>query len=186
LTSSSQPSEGGPSTQEVEGDEATKAKKKKKVEEPKSQLTPSKDQGGERRKKKKHEEKKAEIAVKVKSAIKKSKVHRVLKIHVSSESDGNPSPQNEASKKDVVKQDQTTKTAEEEVDGQVILYHIQRPWSMTNQSLMRGSTIMRNQAKTPPMLRRMVTPLLTLRSKARRYVPLRSQLQIFITPFDLY
>jgi hypothetical protein len=117
LTSHSQPSEGGPSTQEVEGDEATKAKKKKKVEEPKSQLTSSKDQGGERRKKKKHEGKKAEIAVKVKSAIKKSKVHRVLKIHVSSESDGNPSPQNKASKKDVVKQDQTTKTAEEEVDG---------------------------------------------------------------------
>jgi hypothetical protein len=117
LTSTSQPSEGGPSAQEVEEDEATKAKKKKKVEEPKSQLTPSKDQGGERRKKKKHEEKKAEIVVKVKPAIRKSKAHRVLKIHASSESGGNPSPQHNASKKDVVEQDQTTKTAEEEVDG---------------------------------------------------------------------
>ena len=59
LTSTSQPSEGGLSAQEVEGDEVAKARKKKKVEEPKTQHTPTKDQGGERKKKKKHEEKKA-------------------------------------------------------------------------------------------------------------------------------
>jgi hypothetical protein len=90
--------------------------KKKKVEEPKTQQTPIKDQGGERRKKKKHEEKKAASAVKVKSIAKRPKVHRVLKIHTSSESDGNPTPQKDASEKDVVEQDHTTKTAEEGVD----------------------------------------------------------------------
>jgi hypothetical protein len=110
-TSTSQPSEGGPSAQKVEEDEAAKAKKKKKVEEPKTQQTPTKDQGGERRKKKKHEEKKAASAVKVKSIAKRPKVHRVLKIHTSSESDGNPTPQKDASEKDVVEQDHTTKTA---------------------------------------------------------------------------
>jgi hypothetical protein len=105
LTSTSQPSEGGPSAQEVEGDEVAKARKKKKVEEPKTQHTPTKDQGGERKKKKKHEEKKAEIAMKVKPAIKKPKVHRALKICTSSESGGNPTPQKNASEKNVVEQD---------------------------------------------------------------------------------
>jgi hypothetical protein len=111
LTSTSQPSEGGPSAREVEGDEVAKARKKKKVEEPKTQHTPTKDQGGERKKKKKHEEKKAEIAMKVKLAIKKPKVHRALKIRTSSESGRDPTPQTNASEKNVVEQDQPTKTA---------------------------------------------------------------------------
>ncbi|WJX68376.1 hypothetical protein P8452_52749 [Trifolium repens] len=46
LTSTSEPSEGGPSAQEVEGDEVAKTRKKKKVEEPKTQQIPTKDQEG--------------------------------------------------------------------------------------------------------------------------------------------
>jgi hypothetical protein len=116
-TSISQPSEGGPSIQEVKENEVEKAKKKKKVEEPKVQQAPTKDQGDERRKKKKNEEKRADVVVKVKSAIKKSKVHRALKIHTSSESGDNPTLQSDTAKKDVVEQDQTVETAEEETVG---------------------------------------------------------------------
>jgi hypothetical protein len=57
------------------------------------------------------------VAVKVKSAIKKSKVHRVPKIHTSSESDGNPTPQSDAVMKDVVEQNQNVKATEEETAG---------------------------------------------------------------------
>jgi hypothetical protein len=57
------------------------------------------------------------VAVKVKSAIKKSKVHRVLKIPTSSESDGNPTPQSDTVMKDVVEQDQNVKATEEETGG---------------------------------------------------------------------
>jgi hypothetical protein len=57
------------------------------------------------------------VAVKVKSAIKKSKVHRVLKIHTSSESDGNSTPQNEIAKNDVVEPDQTVNTEGEATAG---------------------------------------------------------------------
>jgi hypothetical protein len=116
-TSISQPSEEGLSTQEVMENEAEKAKKKKKVEEPKVQQAPTKDQGDERRKKKKNEEKRADVVVKVKSAIKKSTVHRALKIHTSSESGGNPTPQSDTATKDMVEQDQTVTTAEEETAG---------------------------------------------------------------------
>jgi hypothetical protein len=116
-TSTSQPKEGGPSTQEVKEDETVKAKKKKKVEENTAQQAPTKDQGEEKRKKKKNENKRADVVVKVKSTIKKSKVHRALKIHTSSESGGNPTPQSDTAKNDVVEQDQTVKTAGEEIAG---------------------------------------------------------------------
>jgi hypothetical protein len=55
--------------------------------------------------------------VKVKSAIKKPKVHRVLKIHTSSESGGNPNSPSGTAKKDMVEQDQTVKAAEDEAAG---------------------------------------------------------------------
>jgi hypothetical protein len=44
-------------------------------------------------------------------------VHRVLKIHTSSESDGNPTPQSDAVMKDVVEQNQNVKATEEETAG---------------------------------------------------------------------
>jgi hypothetical protein len=117
-TSTSQPKEGGPSTQEVKEDEAAKAKKKKKkVEENTAQQAPTKDQGEEKRKKKKIENKRADVVVKVKSAIKKSKVHRALKIHTPSESSDSPTPQNNTAKNDVVEPDQTVKTAGEATAG---------------------------------------------------------------------
>jgi hypothetical protein len=116
-TSTSHPNEGEPSTQEVKGIEVEKVKKKKKVEETKVQQAATKDQGEEKRKKKKNDGKKADVVVKVKSAIKKSKVHRVLKIHTSSESGGNPTPQSDAVMNDVVEQDQNVKAAEEEIAG---------------------------------------------------------------------
>jgi hypothetical protein len=116
-TSTSQPSEGKTTTvPEVEENEAAQAKKQKKVEEPKPQQAPTEDQGGERRAKKKHEEKKATLAVKVKSTASKPKVHRVLKIRTSSECGGNPSPQKDAGKENVVDQDHPTNTEEEGVD----------------------------------------------------------------------
>ncbi|WJX77585.1 hypothetical protein P8452_60878 [Trifolium repens] len=105
-TSTSQPSEGKATTvTEVEASEAAQAKKQKKVEE-----APTKDQRGEKKKKK-------EIGMKVKSAIKKPKVHRALKIRTSSESGGDPTPQTNASEQNVVEQDQLTKTSAEQVDG---------------------------------------------------------------------
>jgi hypothetical protein len=115
--STSQPSKGKTTTvPEVTENEVAQAKKQKKVEEPKPQQAPTKDQGGERKAKKKHEEKKATLAVKVKSTAKKPKVHRVLKILTSSESGGNPSPQKDAGKENVVDQDHPTNTEEERVD----------------------------------------------------------------------
>jgi hypothetical protein len=51
--------------------------------------------------------------VKVKSAIKKSKVHRALKIHTSSETDGNPNPQSDTAKNIVVEKDQAVKVAQD-------------------------------------------------------------------------
>ncbi|KAK2449848.1 hypothetical protein QL285_009003 [Trifolium repens] len=105
-TSTSQPSEGKATTvPEVEANEVAQAKKQKKVEE-----APTKDQRGEKKKKK-------EIGMKVKSAIKKPKVLRELKIRASSESGGDPTPQTNASENKVVEQDQLTKTSEEQVDG---------------------------------------------------------------------
>jgi hypothetical protein len=105
-TSTSQPSEGKATTvPEVEANEAAQAKKQKKVEE-----APTKDQRGEKKKKK-------EIGMKVKSAIKKPKVLRALKIRASSESGGDPTPQTNASENKVVKPDQLTRTSEEQVDG---------------------------------------------------------------------
>ena len=70
--------------------QAEGARKKKKVEEPEAQQTPTKDQGDERRKKKKNEEKKVGVHAKEKAAIKKTKVPKALKIHTSSESGGAP------------------------------------------------------------------------------------------------
>jgi hypothetical protein len=55
--------------------------------------------------------------VKVKSTANKPKVHRVLKIRSSSESDGNPTLQTDASKENVVNQDPPANTAGKEVDG---------------------------------------------------------------------
>jgi hypothetical protein len=113
-TSTSQPKEGGPSTQEVKEDEAAKAKKKKKkVEENTAQQAPTKDQGEEKRKKKKIENKRADVVVKVKPAIKKSKVPRALKIHTPSESSDSPTPRNNTENNDVVDPDHTVKTAGE-------------------------------------------------------------------------
>ncbi|WJX67184.1 hypothetical protein P8452_51676 [Trifolium repens] len=95
--STSQPSEGKTTTvPEVTENEAAQAKKQKKVEEPKPQQAPTKDQGGERKAKKKHEEKKATLA--------------------GNESGGNPSPQKDAGKENVVDQDHPTNTEEERVD----------------------------------------------------------------------
>jgi hypothetical protein len=105
-TSTSQPGEGKATTvPEVEASEAAQAKKQKKVEE-----APTKDQRGEKKKKK-------EIGMKVKSTIKKPKGLRALKIRVSSESGGDPTPQTNASENKVVEPDQLTKTSEEQVDG---------------------------------------------------------------------
>jgi hypothetical protein len=116
-TSTSQPKEGAPSTEDVSEDEAATAKKKKKIEETLAQQAPTKDQGEEKRKKKKTENKRAEVVVKIKSAIKKSKVHRAIKIHTPSESGGSPTPKNDTAKNDVVEPDQTVNTAGEETAG---------------------------------------------------------------------
>jgi hypothetical protein len=116
-TSTSQPKERSPSTQEAGENEAATAKKKKKVEETIAQQVPTKDQGEEKGKKKKIESKRADVVVKVKSAIKKSKVHRALKIHTPSDSGGSPTPQNEIAKNDVVEPDQTVNTEGEATAG---------------------------------------------------------------------
>jgi hypothetical protein len=87
-------------------------KKKKKKPESKTHGAPSKDQGekDERRKKKKNEGKKPEVTVREKSAIKKTKVHRALKIHTSSDSGEALKPtETPAQEKEIlVETDQTT------------------------------------------------------------------------------
>jgi hypothetical protein len=55
--------------------------------------------------------------VKAKSAIKKSKVHKALKIHTCSESGGNPNSQNDTAKNNVVEKDQAVKVAEDKTVG---------------------------------------------------------------------
>jgi hypothetical protein len=86
--------------------------KKKKKPESKTHGAPSKDQGekDERRKKKKNEGKKPEVTVREKSAIKKTKVHRALKIHTSSDSGEALKPtETPAQEKEIlVETDQTT------------------------------------------------------------------------------
>jgi hypothetical protein len=98
-----------------------KPSRKRKNLEPKAQENLSKDQGekDERRKKKKHEEKRPVVTVREKSAIKKTKVHKALKIHTSSESGEISKPkETQAQEKEVlVEKDQDTNAKGDDVSG---------------------------------------------------------------------
>jgi hypothetical protein len=87
-----------------------------KKQEPAAQGTPKKDQGekDERRKKKKNEDPKPKATVGERSATKKTKVHKALKIHTPSDSGEIPKPkENPASEKEiVVEKDHNIKVAE--------------------------------------------------------------------------
>jgi hypothetical protein len=92
-----------------------------KKQEPVAQETPRKDQGerDERRKKKKNEDPRPKATAMEKSAIKKTKVHKALKIRTSCDIGEGPKPtENPAAEKDiVVEQDQNINVAREEVYG---------------------------------------------------------------------
>jgi hypothetical protein len=93
-----------------------------KKQEPVAQGTPKKDQGerDERRKKKKNEDPRPKsTTMREKSAVKKTKVHKALKIRTSSESGEGPKPtENPAAETEiVVEQDQNINAAREKVPG---------------------------------------------------------------------
>jgi hypothetical protein len=89
-----------------------------KKQEPVAQETPRNDQGEkDERRKKKNEDPRPKAIVREKSAIKKTKVHKALKIRTSSDSGEGPKPtENPAAEKDiVVEQDQNINVASEEI-----------------------------------------------------------------------
>jgi hypothetical protein len=91
-----------------------------KKQEPVAQETPRNDQGEkDERRKKKNEDPRPKAIVREKSAIKKTKVHKALKIHTSNDSAEVPKPtEKPASEKEiVVEQDQNINVAEEGVFG---------------------------------------------------------------------
>jgi hypothetical protein len=100
---------------------AEKAKKKMKKQEPAAQETPKKDQGEkiERRKKKKNEDPRPMATVREKSSVKKTKVHKELKLHTSSDSGEILKPKEKPvpEKEIVVEKDQHIKAAEEKISG---------------------------------------------------------------------
>jgi hypothetical protein len=95
----SQPSEGGPSIDEAKEDKAEPALKKNE----------------EKRKKKKNEEPRPKANVREKSAAKRPKVHKALKI--SSNSGEKPNSQDDAAKGDVVEKNQHMEAAEDHIAG---------------------------------------------------------------------
>jgi hypothetical protein len=102
-------SEGGPSTKEAKVEEANKKKKKQN---PIVQEVAKKDQGEK-------EEARPVVIVRENSAIKKTKVHKALKIHTSSDSGEitkpkeNPAPEKET----LVEKDQNNNVVEDKVPG---------------------------------------------------------------------
>jgi hypothetical protein len=110
--------EGKPPT---EDDKAKKASKKMKKQEPIAQDVPKKDQGDEdeKRKKKKNEGPSPKATVRGKSVIKKSKVHKALKTHTSSDSGVGPKPTEKlAADKDImIEQDHNISIARDKVPG---------------------------------------------------------------------
>jgi hypothetical protein len=111
-------SEGGPSTKEAKVEEANKKKKK---QEPIVQEAPKKDQGekDERRRKKKNEDPRPKAIMREKSAIKKSKVPKAIRIHTPSDSSEIPKSQDKpaTTKEIVVEKDPHIKVAEDKVPG---------------------------------------------------------------------
>jgi hypothetical protein len=114
-------SEGGPSTKEAKEDKAEPALKKKKNPEVATQGTPKKDQGGkeEKRKKKKNEDPRPKAIVREKSAIKKAKVPKAIRIHTPSDSGEIPKSQDKPAteKEIVVEKDQHIRVAEDKIPG---------------------------------------------------------------------
>jgi hypothetical protein len=92
-----------------------------KKQESVAQETPKKDQGDkmERRKKKKNEDPRPVATVGEKLVIKKTKVHKALRIHDPSDSGEIPKPQEKPApeKEIVVEQDQNTNVAGNKVSG---------------------------------------------------------------------
>jgi hypothetical protein len=86
-----------------------------------AQGTPKKDQWGkeERRKKKKNEDPRPKAIVREKSAIKKAKVPKAIRIYTSSDSGEIPKSQDEPAteKEIVVEKDQHIKVAEDKIPG---------------------------------------------------------------------
>jgi hypothetical protein len=113
-TSTSTGGEGGPS---IEENKAVKASKKMKKQDSFAQGTPKKDQGEreEKRKKKKNEDPRPKAIVREKSAAKRTKVHKALKI--SSDSGENPNSQEGTAKANVVEKDQAVKVAGDKIAG---------------------------------------------------------------------
>jgi hypothetical protein len=111
--------EGEPSTKEVKEDKAEPALKKKKNPETATQGTPKKDQGAkeEKRKKKNNEDPRPKANVREKSAAKRTKVHKALKI--SSDSGEIPKSQDTlaTTKENVIEKDQHMEVAKDEIPG---------------------------------------------------------------------
>jgi hypothetical protein len=111
----SQPSKGGPSTKEVKEDKAKPALKKNP--ETATQGTPKKDQGAkeEKRKKKNNEDPRPKANVREKSAPKRTKVHKTLKI--SSDSGEIPKSQDTLAIAKEIEKDQHMEVAEDKIPG---------------------------------------------------------------------
>jgi hypothetical protein len=115
-TSTSTGGEGGPS---IEENKAVKASKKMKKQDSFAQGTPKKDQGEreEKRKKKKNEDPRPKAIVREKSAAKRTKVHKALKI--SSDSGEIPKSQDTlaTAKDNVIEKDQHIEVVEDNIPG---------------------------------------------------------------------
>jgi hypothetical protein len=115
----SQPSEGGSSANEVNEDKVEPALKKKKNTETATQGTPKKDQAAkeEKRKKKNNEDPRPKANVREKSAPKRTKVHKALKISSDSGEISKSQDTLATAKDNVIEKDQHMEVAEDNIPG---------------------------------------------------------------------